>query len=235
MTGVEHRRSPRHGRERRPRLPRGSLGGPGRVPRGRPLPDRRWRRSASDVRSSSATSTSSGRSTRSRSTRRSWTRTARTKPYVMGSYGIGITRIMAAAVEQTPRRRRHDLAQGAWRRSRRSWWSRPATTSGRSRRRERIYAELRERGVDVVLDDREETRRRQVQGRRPDRLPGPGGRRQAGRRGRDRGSQAARDRGADAGADRRGGVGRDRPAGAAPRKLVLVSARRRSRTTWSSS
>ena len=42
------------------------------------------------------------------------------KPYVMGSYGIGITRIMAAAVEQTPRRRRHDLAARSWRRSRRS-------------------------------------------------------------------------------------------------------------------
>ena len=40
---VEHEGSPRHGRERGPRLPRGPLGGPRRVPRGRSLPDRRRR------------------------------------------------------------------------------------------------------------------------------------------------------------------------------------------------
>ena len=43
VTGREPHGSPRHGRERGPRLPRGPVGGPRRVPRGRPLPDRRRR------------------------------------------------------------------------------------------------------------------------------------------------------------------------------------------------
>ena len=49
---------------------------------------------------------------RRRSRRRSWTRTASSKPYEMGCYGIGITRIMAAAGRAAPRRRRDRLAEG---------------------------------------------------------------------------------------------------------------------------
>ncbi|HEX6399055.1 MAG TPA: proline--tRNA ligase [Actinomycetota bacterium] len=77
------------------------------------------------------------------------------KPYVMGSYGIGITRIMAAAVEQN-----HDDAGMTWPRALAPFEvavlmanaDDPAVTA----EAERIYAELGERGVEVVLDDREE-------------------------------------------------------------------------------
>jgi prolyl-tRNA synthetase len=78
------------------------------------------------------------------------------KPYVMGSYGIGITRIMAAAVEQT-----HDDDGMIWRKVMAPF---EAIVVVATRDHEptvveaaRIYDELRERGVDVVLDDREES------------------------------------------------------------------------------
>ncbi|MGZ5307325.1 MAG: proline--tRNA ligase, partial [Actinomycetota bacterium] len=78
------------------------------------------------------------------------------KPYVMGSYGIGITRIMAAAAEQS-----HDDDGLIWRKVMAPFEvivviatrDHDATVT----EAERIYAELRGRGVDVVLDDREET------------------------------------------------------------------------------
>ena len=41
-------------------------------------------------------------------------------PIVMGSYGIGVERIITAAIEQTPRCRRHHLAEES---SRRLMWS----------------------------------------------------------------------------------------------------------------
>jgi prolyl-tRNA synthetase len=75
---------------------------------------------------------------------------------MMGSYGIGITRIMAAAVEQ-----RHDDDGLIWRKVMAPFEvivvvatrdHAPAVAEA-----ERIYAELRDRGVDVVLDDREES------------------------------------------------------------------------------
>jgi prolyl-tRNA synthetase len=78
------------------------------------------------------------------------------KPYVMGSYGIGITRIMAAAAEQG-----HDDDGLIWRKVMAPFGviviiatrDHEATVA----EAQRIYAELRDRGVDVLLDDREET------------------------------------------------------------------------------
>ena len=77
------------------------------------------------------------------------------KPYVMGSYGIGITRILAAAVEQ-----RHDDAGMIWPRNLAPYEvvvimanaDDPAVTE----HAERIYGELLERGIEAVLDDRPE-------------------------------------------------------------------------------
>jgi prolyl-tRNA synthetase len=75
--------------------------------------------------------------------------------YVMGSYGIGISRIMAATVEQN-----HDDAGMVWPKLMAPYEvavimanaDAPAVTE----EAERIYRELEERGVEVVLDDREE-------------------------------------------------------------------------------
>ena len=77
------------------------------------------------------------------------------RPYVMGSYGIGITRIMAAAVEQ-----HHDDAGMIWSRQLAPFEvavimanaDAPAVTE----HAERIYGELTELGIEAVLDDREE-------------------------------------------------------------------------------
>jgi len=77
------------------------------------------------------------------------------KPYVMGSYGIGITRIMAAAVEQ-----HHDDAGIVWPKLLAPFEvavimanaDAPAVTE----EAERIYRELGEMGIEAVLDDREE-------------------------------------------------------------------------------
>ncbi|HYY07546.1 MAG TPA: proline--tRNA ligase [Actinomycetota bacterium] len=77
------------------------------------------------------------------------------QPYVMGSYGIGITRIMAAVVEQN-----HDDAGIRWPRGLAPYEvvvimanaDEPTVTS----EAERIYAELTERGVETTLDDRAE-------------------------------------------------------------------------------
>jgi prolyl-tRNA synthetase len=77
------------------------------------------------------------------------------KPYVMGSHGIGITRIMAATVEQ-----HHDDAGMIWPKLLAPYEvavimanaDAPAVTE----EAERIYRELGERGIEAVLDDREE-------------------------------------------------------------------------------
>jgi prolyl-tRNA synthetase len=77
------------------------------------------------------------------------------RPYVMGSYGIGITRIMAAAVEQ-----RHDDAGMIWPRVLAPYevavLMANADDEAVTAEAERIYRELGERGIDAVLDDREE-------------------------------------------------------------------------------
>jgi prolyl-tRNA synthetase len=77
------------------------------------------------------------------------------KPYVMGSYGIGITRIMAATVEQN-----HDDAGMIWPKLLAPYEvavimanaDAPAVTE----EAERIYRELGEREIEAVFDDREE-------------------------------------------------------------------------------
>ncbi len=91
---------------------------------------------------------------------------------IMGSYGIGIERILTAAVEQSTD------ANG--------FWLSPAIapfdvvvtitnvadqsllTAGTQ-----IAESLEAAGFDVLLDDREERARREIQGRRPDRRPLP--------------------------------------------------------------
>ena len=77
------------------------------------------------------------------------------KPYVMGSYGIGITRIMAAAVEQN-----HDEAGMIWPKGLAPFEvaviMANADAPAVAEQAERIYRELGERGIEAVLDDREE-------------------------------------------------------------------------------
>ncbi len=81
----------------------------------------------------------------------SWTRTGREKPYVMGSYGIGITTDHGGRGRAAPRRRRADLAEGdgAVRGDRRHRDARPRREP--SPRPSGSTRELRERGVDVVI------------------------------------------------------------------------------------
>ncbi len=78
------------------------------------------------------------------------------KPYVMGSYGIGFARIMATTVEQ-----RHDDDGMIWPKVMAPFEAIVVIATRDHEQTvaeaERIYAELRERGVDVVLDDREES------------------------------------------------------------------------------
>jgi prolyl-tRNA synthetase len=77
------------------------------------------------------------------------------KPYLMGSYGIGITRIMAAVVEQ-----HHDDAGMIWPKLMAPYEvavimanaDAPAVADGA----ERIYRELADSGIEAVLDDRQE-------------------------------------------------------------------------------
>ena len=77
------------------------------------------------------------------------------KPYVMGSYGIGISRIMAAAVEQ-----HHDDAGMIWPRRLAPFEvaviMANADAPDVTEHAERIYGELIEGGIEAVLDDREE-------------------------------------------------------------------------------
>ncbi len=78
------------------------------------------------------------------------------KPYVMGSYGIGISRIMAAAVEQ-----RHDDLGIVWSKALAPFEVVVLVANQDDERvcaeGERIYRELGQMGVDVLIDDRELT------------------------------------------------------------------------------
>jgi prolyl-tRNA synthetase len=77
------------------------------------------------------------------------------RAYQMGCYGIGITRIMAAAAEQC-----HDDAGLMWPRVMAPYEVVVILANHDDadvvREAERIYAELAERGIEVVLDDRED-------------------------------------------------------------------------------
>jgi prolyl-tRNA synthetase len=78
------------------------------------------------------------------------------KPYQMGCYGIGISRIMAAAAEQS-----HDDAGLVWPKAL-APFDVAVVVANRDEEAvvaeaERVYTELLEAGVAVVLDDREET------------------------------------------------------------------------------
>ncbi|MDP9327793.1 MAG: His/Gly/Thr/Pro-type tRNA ligase C-terminal domain-containing protein, partial [Actinomycetota bacterium] len=77
------------------------------------------------------------------------------KPLVMGCYGIGISRVMAAVVEQY-----HDEGGIRWPKALAPFeivviLANPDEDAVRTHA-ERIYGELRERGVEVALDDRAE-------------------------------------------------------------------------------
>ncbi|HYF11896.1 MAG TPA: His/Gly/Thr/Pro-type tRNA ligase C-terminal domain-containing protein, partial [Actinomycetota bacterium] len=77
------------------------------------------------------------------------------RPYLMGSYGIGISRILAAAVEQF-----HDDA-GLRLPMRLAPFEAVVIVANRDDEQvvshaDRIYVDLRARGVDVVIDDREQ-------------------------------------------------------------------------------
>jgi prolyl-tRNA synthetase len=77
------------------------------------------------------------------------------KPMVMGSYGVGISRVMAAVVEQY-----HDEVGICWPKALAPFEVvvilANADEDAVRQEAERIYADLRDRGVEVVLDDREE-------------------------------------------------------------------------------
>ena len=79
----------------------------------------------------------------------------REAPIVMGSYGIGIERIMAAAIEA-----HHDANGIVWPASIAPFdvvvSTVKATDPEQREKSERIYGELREAGFDVLLDDRDE-------------------------------------------------------------------------------
>jgi prolyl-tRNA synthetase len=78
------------------------------------------------------------------------------KPFLMGCYGIGISRIVAAVVEQ-----HHDDGGIVWPKSVAPYHVAVIIANRDDERAvaeaERIYGELAERGVEVVLDDREES------------------------------------------------------------------------------
>jgi prolyl-tRNA synthetase len=77
------------------------------------------------------------------------------KPYRMGSYGVGITRILAALVEQ-----HHDDHGIVWPRRMAPFEVAVILANADDEpvraEAERIYGELRERGIAAVLDDRDE-------------------------------------------------------------------------------
>jgi prolyl-tRNA synthetase len=76
------------------------------------------------------------------------------KPMVMGCYGIGVSRLVATAIEQ-----HHDENGIRWPMSIAPYHV-VITPAGKGEdidaAAERVYRELRERGVDVLLDDRDE-------------------------------------------------------------------------------
>ena len=95
------------------------------------------------------------------------------RPIVMGSYGIGPARIAAAAIEQN-----HDKDGMIWPETIAPFEVhllvvnvKDAKMAGMA---EELYGALTAAGLDVLYDDRDERARREVQGRRPARLPAAG-------------------------------------------------------------
>src|SRR5919112_1111449 len=76
-------------------------------------------------------------------------------PIVMGSYGIGVERIMSAAVEQS-----HDADGIVWPRAIAPFDVVVTVTNVKQKEitdaGERLYADLRAAGLEVLLDDRDE-------------------------------------------------------------------------------
>ncbi len=87
--------------------------------------------------------------------RRSWMRRGKNRPVIMGSYGIGIERIIACHIEQNHDDERHHLGQGACS-LRRSPHGGQRTERGSGRDRRALYGELQSAGLDVLFDDRKE-------------------------------------------------------------------------------
>ena len=88
------------------------------------------------------------------------------KPLVMGSYGIGLGRVMAAAVEQN-----HDERGIIWPPSIAPYDVHVVALPGVEQQAEEAANELALGGHEVLLDDREQRAGREVRGRRPDRHP----------------------------------------------------------------
>lgn len=79
--------------------------------------------------------------------------TGKKKPVVMGCYGIGVSRIIAAAVEQN-----HDDKGIIWPRNIAPFTVVVIPTSpSHESQAERVYDQLVEAGIDVILDDRDVT------------------------------------------------------------------------------
>ena len=104
--------------------------------------------------SRSATSSSSASSTRCRWARRSSTKTAKERPIVMGSYGIGLARIAAAAVEQ-----HHDGNGTCWPASIAPYHVHlvlvRASDELQRELADDLYSKLSAEGFEVVYDDRD--------------------------------------------------------------------------------
>ncbi|HOV57905.1 MAG TPA: proline--tRNA ligase [Rhodanobacteraceae bacterium] len=80
--------------------------------------------------------------------------TGRNRSMVMGCYGIGVSRIVAAAIEQN-----HDASGICWPEPMAPWrvalcLINPKNDAAVAAVAESLYAELQARGVDVVMDDR---------------------------------------------------------------------------------
>ena len=163
-------------------------------------------RSASSPRSRWATSSSSARATRSRSAPATSTRTGSEQLIWMGSYGIGPARIVAAAIEQFA-----DEQGISWPRSLAPFDvelvdARQGGRGGPRRSPTGSTTSCARPGLDVLYDDRDAQRGREVRRRRAARLPAAADGRQArARGGRGRGAGAARAGEALAAARGRGG------------------------------
>ena len=107
--GQRGRRAP-DGREPGPRFPARPLRRPPQRRRRRPLPALQQHAARCGTPSRWATSSSWARSTPRPWPPASSTRTSSCSPIIMGCYGIGINRIIAALIETCARRQRHHLA-----------------------------------------------------------------------------------------------------------------------------